>query len=88
MDDDLKQQNINSPLNPDIMDQTIVITPHVLNTLRALPLEERLSVASALAGEMLLGAGRCSNLTPEEDMIYSIIRFYVNQASERYNKTV
>ena len=67
------------------MNRTIVITPNVINTLRSLPLEERMSVASALAGEMLLGAGRCSDLAPEEDMIYQILRFYVNQASARYN---
>ncbi len=68
------------------MNQTIVITPNVINTLRSLPLEERISVASALAGEMLLGAGVCSSLNPEEDMIYQILRFYVNQASARYNR--
>ena len=68
------------------MNQTIVITPNVLNTLRSLPYEERMSVASALAGEMLLGAGPCNDLSPEESMIYQILRFYVNQASARYNK--
>lgn len=68
------------------MNQTIVITPNVINTLRALPIEERMSVASALAGEMLLGAGVCNDLNPEEDMIYQILRFYVNQASARYNR--
>lgn len=73
------------PLNQSDMNTAIVFTPHVLNTLRALPYEERLSVASALAGELLLGAGQCSDLAPEESMIYEILRFYVNQASARYN---
>ncbi len=67
------------------MDRTIVITPNVINTLRSLPYEERMSVASALAGEILLGAGPCDNLEPMESMIYQIIRFYVDQASARYN---
>ena len=71
---------------PREMNQTIVITPNVINTLRALPVEARMSVASALAGEMLLGAGVCNDLSPEEDMIYQILRFYVNQASARYNR--
>lgn len=68
------------------MNNTIVITPNVINTLRSLPYESRLSVASALAGEMLLGAGMSDNLDPEDSMIYSILRFYVRQESERYNK--
>lgn len=70
------------------MNQAIVITPNVLNALRSLPYEERMSVTSALAGEMLLGAGQCSNLKPMEEMIYNILRFYVNQASQRYAKSV
>lgn len=65
------------------MNQTIVITPHVINTLRSLPYTERLNVASALAGEMLLGA--CADdLEPIESMIYSILRFYIRQDSNRY----
>lgn len=65
--------------------QPIVITPHVINTLRALPLDERLNVASALAGEMLLGA-QIDNLEPIEDMIYSILRFYIQKDSVKYNR--
>lgn len=68
------------------MNKAIVITPTVINTLRSLPYEERLSVAAALCGEMLLGEGECPELAPEESMIYQILRFYVNQASARYNK--
>ncbi|MBJ2188085.1 MAG: hypothetical protein HFJ87_05630 [Muribaculaceae bacterium] len=70
------------------MNRAIVITPHVINTLRSLPFEERMSVTSALAGELLLGTGPCDDLEPMETMIYQIIRFYVNQASARYNGEV
>lgn len=80
------KNNIN-PLKQSNMNTAIVFTPHVLNTLRALPYEERTSVASALAGELLLGAGQCNDLAPEESMIYEILRFYVNQASARYNNS-
>ena len=68
------------------MNRAIVITPHVINTLRSLPFEERMSVTSA--GELLLGTGPCDDLEPMETMIYQIIRFYVNQASARYNGEV
>ncbi len=67
------------------MNTSVVFTPNVLNTLRALPYEERMSVASALAGELLLGAGPCNDLEPEESMIYEILRFYINRDSARYN---
>lgn len=70
------------------MNRTIVITPHVINTLRSLPFEERMAVTSALAGELLLGTGPCDDLAPMESMIYQIIRFYVSQASARYNGDV
>ncbi len=68
------------------MNQAIVLPPNVLNTLRALPYDERLSVASALAGELILGTDTPQDLSPQESMIYSILRFYVRQASERYSR--
>lgn len=74
--------NIN---HEEMNQQAIVITPNVINTLRALPLEERLNVASALAGEMLLGAGVATELGPDEGLVYAILRNYVEQASARYN---
>lgn len=67
------------------MNKSIVFTPNVLNTLRSLPIEERMSVACALTGELLLGAGVSSNLSPEEDLVYQILRNYVEKASARYN---
>lgn len=62
----------------------IVITSQVINTLRSLPYDERLSVASALASEMLLGMGPCSDLAPDENLIYQILRTYVERASNHY----
>ena len=68
------------------MNQTLVFTPQVLNTLRSLPYAERLTVASALAGELLLGAGECSDLEPEVNLVYQILRNYITKDSKRYNK--
>ena len=67
------------------MNQSIVFTPQVINTLRSLPLDERLDIASALAGEMLLGAGESTELGPTENRIYQILRGYVQRASKAYN---
>ncbi len=65
------------------MNKTIVISPHVINTLRALPVSERSNIAAAIAGEILLG-NETSGLEPIESMIFSIIRFYIDQDSSRY----
>lgn len=65
------------------MNKAIVISPHVINTLRALPSEERINIATAIAGEILLG-NETSHLEPIESMIFSIIRFYIEQDSYRY----
>ncbi len=64
------------------MNHNIVFSPHVINTLRALPENERLNIASAIAGELLLGA-KINDLEPIENMIYSILRFYIKQDSNR-----
>jgi len=74
--------NNNSIKDLTAMNQNIVFTPHVINTLRALPVNERLNIASALAGEILLGT-EISDLEPIESMIYSILRFYIRQDSMR-----
>lgn len=72
---------------PQIMNrQAIVFTPNVLDTLRALPYEERLNVASAFASELLLGAGDAPDLTPSQEMVYTILRGFVERASAMYNR--
>lgn len=74
--------------NDNTMNKSIVFTPAVLNTLRSLPYEQQLEVASALTGELLLGAGESTDMQPEPTMIYNILRFYVKQASDRYNRNI
>ncbi len=57
------------------MESSFVITPHVINTINSLPMEERLAITAALAGEMILGADSRTTLTPVQEMIYSMIAF-------------
>lgn len=64
------------------MNQSILITPHVLNTINSLPAEERVAIASAVAGEMILGQRLDdSDLTPLQSMIYQMIRDYIRRDS-------
>lgn len=66
--------------------KSILITPHVINTINALPLDERIAITSALAGELILGQDPRKDLSPLQEMIYSIIRFYIKQDTVKYNQ--
>ncbi len=70
------------------MNSNIVLSRYVINTINSLPEEERLSIASALAGEMILGAKLTNELNPQEEMIYSVIRNFIMRDSHEYNKTM
>lgn len=66
------------------MNQAIIITPHVINTIKSLPERERSAITNALAEEMILG-GSDTVLSPYQRMLYSIIRFYVERDTVKYN---
>ncbi len=70
------------------MNSNIVLSRYVINTINSLPEEERLSIASALAGEMILGAKLTNELNPQEEMIYSVIRNFIMHDSHEYNKAM
>ena len=63
---------------------SILITPHVINTINSLPDEERTAIANTLAAELILGEKTEDSLSPMQEMIYSIIRFYVKQDTIKY----
>lgn len=65
---------------------SIVITPHVINTINSLPKEERVAVTSAFVCEMIMGVNPEKELTSLQTMLYSVIRFYVQQDSEKYKQ--
>ncbi len=66
------------------MKGSIVITPNVINTIKALPSEERKVIANALISDIILGNDPKDELSPMHEMIYSIIRFYIKQDSMRH----
>lgn len=63
---------------------SILITPHVINTINSLPDEERTAIANTLVAELILGEKPEDSLSPMQEMIYSIIRFYVKQDTIKY----
>ena len=66
--------------------ESIVITPHVINTINALPEEERVAVASAFIGEMIMGVEVEDSLSPIQIMLYAVIKSYVQRDSYKYNQ--
>lgn len=60
-----------------MMDSAVFFSPRVVNTINSLPATDREAVASAIAGEFLLGHGATSNLTPLQALAVIIIRQYV-----------
>ena len=50
-----------------------------------LPKEEQIAVASAFVSEMIMGENPEGELSPLQTMLYSVIRFYVQQDSAKFN---
>lgn len=65
--------------------QPIVITPKVISTIQSLPEEERVTIAGAIAKEMILGDSDVS-LSPVQRIIYAMIQSYIRHDSHRFNK--
>ena len=63
--------------------QSIVISNHVLETIKSLPLGEREMITNALAADLFLGKNPDDVLSPFHAMVYSVIRYYVRRDSER-----
>lgn len=65
------------------MDNPIIITSRVVETIKSLPVKEREKISNALAQELILGEDPRSSLTPIQGILYAMIRFYVRSDSER-----
>lgn len=65
------------------MSQSIVISNHVLETIKSLPTDAREVITNALATDLFLGRNPDDTLSPFHAMIYSVIRYYVRRDSER-----
>ena len=66
------------------METTFIITPHVINTINSLPIDERIAITAALAGEIILGTDPTPTLSPVQEIIFSMIKQYVRRDTERF----
>lgn len=67
------------------MNKSIVLSQNVLNTIKALPLDQQFSIVSAIAGEMIFGAVVDRELNAEEKKLYAVIKSTVCQDSMSYH---
>ncbi len=70
------------------METTFVITPHVINTINSLPQEERMAITLVLAVELILGAKASSELTPMQQVLYSMIKNYIERDTTRMQNVI
>lgn len=69
------------------MTTPVVFSARVISDLRALPENDRISVVSAIAVNMLLGVDASDSLTPMENIIYSLIQNTIERDTARYQRT-
>ena len=60
------------------METTFIITPHVINTINSLPIDERIAITAAL------GTDPTPTLSPVQEIIFSMIKQYVRRDTERF----
>ncbi len=70
------------------MNSAIYLSPRVINTLNALPENDRIAVASAITGELILGDRATDHLTPMQTLAYAIIRRYVVSDTHRVERAI
>lgn len=70
------------------MNSAIYLSPRVINTLNALPEDDRIAVASAITGELILGAQATDHLTPMQTLAFTIIRSYVRSDTCRLERAI
>lgn len=65
------------------MNTPFFISPRVIEVINSLPENDRIALASAIAGELLLGANASPSLTPLQNLAYRIIRDNVRRDTNR-----
>lgn len=62
--------------------RSIILSERVLNTINSLPVDDRIAIASAIAGEIILGASAAGELTPLQNLVFAMIRQYVKHDTD------
>ncbi len=62
---------------------SIIINPHVINSVKSLPEADRRAIVTALAEDLLLGDSPEEKLSPFQAVIYTALHYYVCRDSMR-----
>lgn len=65
------------------MASPVYFSPRVIDTVSSLPARDRIPVSNALSMEFILGIDPTETLTPMQNIIYNMIKFYVHQDASR-----
>ncbi|MCM1077476.1 MAG: hypothetical protein NC411_08975 [Bacteroides sp.] len=65
------------------MKTSLIISPRVIDTINSLQPLDRTPITNALSMEFILGENPSSTLTPRQNIIYAVIRYYVTRDSSR-----
>lgn len=64
--------------------KSIILSERVLNTINSLPVDDKIAIASAIAGEIILGANAAGALTPLQNLVFAMIRQYVKHDTDHF----
>ncbi len=67
------------------METPVIISPRVIDTINSLSDTDRRPISNALSMEFILGQNPEDTLTPMQNVVYAIIRFYVVQDTRRHS---
>lgn len=65
------------------MATSVYFSSRVIDTVNSLPAADRTPISNALSMEFILGIDPADTLTPMQNMLYAMIRFYVTQDTRR-----
>ncbi|GEM_PF-774212 len=69
-----------------VMNNPVILSSRVIDTINSLPETERIAVASAISAQLILGADASSALSPIENMLFSMICSYVRHDTAQYER--
>ncbi len=69
------------------MEKSIIISPRVIDTINSLSMADRAPITNALTTEFILGGNPDNSLSPNQQIIYAVIRFYITHDSERFHSS-
>lgn len=68
------------------MENSILFSSRVIDTIKSLPVVEREAIAFALVSELILDKDPDDSLNNFQSVLYSMVRFYVKHDTERLNR--